>query len=427
MRFSSVPSAPFDGGDRAERPEYRDPGRAGVRADRVGADDRLVDATQPAFERDAVVVDDEVVRDVAVPERLDVVRPDPAHDPDAVAGPVDVAVHRVVHDRGADVRVLGPARARVPVPREVGRPARPGHDLIRSPRAGGPSFVGAQATPTATTATTSTASRRRRRTMNATARRRERAAASPCPRPSACPRAGTWWSSSSTGGGCPGHRPAPTASARSGPAGGGRRRSGIVHSTLVSGFLPVVESTTWSLTSCAVPSSSRTRTPVTCLPTHTGSVMFFGSDLGDGGSFLRAGVRAVVDGFDVGHLPPASVLVPDLDRELGAGVAVPLNADEIGVGADLAFPSGVDRRRARGEVDLVHLGLRLRRRPLPLLAERGCGQHAHRRGCERGAGDELRAAGPEADAPQPSSLAVHQSTPGKETLEMWTLRAEGTV
>src|SRR2546430_16657972 len=55
-----------------------------------------------------------------------------------------------------------------------------------APRAGAPSLVGAQATPTATTATTRTASRRRRRTMNATARLASAAAASPCPRPSSC-------------------------------------------------------------------------------------------------------------------------------------------------------------------------------------------------------------------------------------------------
>src|SRR5262245_24537947 len=55
-------------GHPAERAQHRYPGRTGVRADRVGADDRLVDAAEPPFERDAVVVDDEVVRDVAVPE-----------------------------------------------------------------------------------------------------------------------------------------------------------------------------------------------------------------------------------------------------------------------------------------------------------------------------------------------------------------------
>src|SRR5437868_4774108 len=127
--------------------------------------------------------------------------------------------------------------------------------------AGGPSLVGAQATPTATTATTGTASRRRRRTMHATASDASAAAASPCPRPSACSA------------GCdvvvvdvddePPGPPAGTdgvgALGTGGAVEGGE--SAVVLSSLVCGVLPVVESMAWSLRSWAVPLSSRTRTP----------------------------------------------------------------------------------------------------------------------------------------------------------------------
>src|SRR6059058_4869144 len=101
--------------NRAERAEHRHSGRPVVRTDRVRADYWLVDASQATFVRHAVVVDDEVVRDVAVAQRLHVVRPDAAHHADAVTGPVRVAVDCVMHDRGAHVRrVLGAARTRVP-------------------------------------------------------------------------------------------------------------------------------------------------------------------------------------------------------------------------------------------------------------------------------------------------------------------------
>src|SRR5213078_4449233 len=155
-----------------------------------------------------------------------------------------------------------------------------------APRAGGPSLVGAQATPTATTATTSNASRRRRRTMNATASVASAAAANPCPRPSACSA------------GCvvvvDAEAPGPAAGTdgvgtlgTGGAVDGGE--SGVVLSTLVSGVLPVVESTTCSLRSWAVPLSSRTRTPVTSLPTQTGSVMFWGATLATAAASFEPG------------------------------------------------------------------------------------------------------------------------------------------
>src|SRR5438552_705147 len=176
-----------------------------------------------------------------------------------------------------------------------------------APRAGGPSLVGAQATPTATTATTSTASRRRRRTMHATASDASAAAASPCPRPSACSA------------GCdvvvvdvddddePPGPPAGTdgvgALGTGGAVEGGE--SAVVLSTLVSGFLPVVESTTWSFRSWAVPSSSRTRTPLTSLPTQTGSVMFSGATL-----------ATAAASFEPGSGPLSTASISDAFRQL---------------------------------------------------------------------------------------------------------------
>src|SRR5213079_3339527 len=110
--------------------------------------------------------------------------------------------------------------------------------------------------------------------------------------------------------------------------------------------------------------------------------------------FLRAGIGAVVDGLDLRRLPPASALVPDLDRELSAGVAVPLDADEVGVGTDLALPSRADWRRIRRELDLVDLRLRkVRTRLIVHLTECGRGEHDHRHGGHHGSRDELRAAG----------------------------------
>src|SRR4249920_875272 len=153
---------------------------------------------------------------------------------------------------------------------------------------GAPSFVGAQATPIATTTTTSTASRRRRRTMNATASDASAAAASPCPRPSAC--SAGWVVVVVDDGELPGP---PAGAGGVGALGTGGAVDGgdsaVVLSTLVSGFLPVVESTTCSLRSWAVPSSSRTRTPLTSLPTQTGSVMFSGTTLATAAASLDPG------------------------------------------------------------------------------------------------------------------------------------------
>ena len=79
--------------------------------------------------------------------------------------------------------------------------------------------------------------------------------------------------------------------------------------------------------------------------------------------------------------------------------AVPLDRDEVRVGAHLAFPARVDRRRIGREIDLVDLRLRkVRTRLIVHLTERGRGEHDHRHGGHHGSRDELRAAGPDLDA-----------------------------
>src|SRR5262249_17876637 len=147
-----------------------------------------------------------------------------------------------------------------------------------------PFFVGAHAAATRMTAATSTAgtrmaaaprtaSPRRRRTTTATATVESATAARLCgsPKPCSAGREVVVTAPEPPPGGAAGAVGAGAVVAGAGVDGAG----GVpVDSTFASGFLPSNESITWSFTSWAVPSSRRTRTPETSLPTQIGSLAF---------------------------------------------------------------------------------------------------------------------------------------------------------
>ena len=135
------PAERVDPGDRerhvGERAERGHAGRDAVEALRLRADDRLVDPARAALEDLAVLVDEEVVADVAPAVVVAVVLGDAEHDPRRVRRAVVVRVDRVVDERELDLAgARGVARDDgVAAPLRAGDDRRRARDLAARRRA----------------------------------------------------------------------------------------------------------------------------------------------------------------------------------------------------------------------------------------------------------------------------------------------------